>query len=232
MTPEVRRRVIRWIAQAAVGLVGYGLVLFIAAGRLDWAWGWVYLGEMAAFLVAHPLVLVPIHAELLAERQRGMWAPGTKRWDRWITTLSGGLMFVPWIVAGLDLRLGWTAGLPLGVHLAGLAVLVAGDALFVWGMAANAFFAEGVRIQDERGHAVATGGPYRYVRHPGYVGAILRLLSTPLVLGSTWAMLPAVLSAALFVLRTALEDRTLQAELPGYADFCQQTRWRLVPGVW
>jgi protein-S-isoprenylcysteine O-methyltransferase Ste14 len=99
-------------------------------------------------------------------------------------------------------------------------------------MACNAFFSEGVRIQTERGHTVATAGPYRIVRHPGYVGAIVAELGTPCLLGSPWAFIPAVGSAVLYVLRTHLEDRTLLAELPGYDDYAQRTRYRLLPGVW
>jgi protein-S-isoprenylcysteine O-methyltransferase Ste14 len=99
-------------------------------------------------------------------------------------------------------------------------------------MASNAYFAEGVRIQTERGHTVATGGPYRYVRHPGYTGAILAQLVTPCLLGSLWAWIPTLASAALYVVRTYLEDQTLQVELPGYPAYTQQTRYRLIPGVW
>jgi protein-S-isoprenylcysteine O-methyltransferase Ste14 len=99
-------------------------------------------------------------------------------------------------------------------------------------MACNAFFAEGVRIQTERGHTVTSGGPYRYVRHPGYVGSILSQVATPFLLGSPWALIPSLASGALFVLRTYLEDKTLQAELPGYHEYAQKTRYRLLSGVW
>jgi protein-S-isoprenylcysteine O-methyltransferase Ste14 len=110
--------------------------------------------------------------------------------------------------------------------------MVLGYALFLWAMASNAFFAEGVRIQQERGHTVTTGGPYRYARHPGYVGAILSQAATPFLLGSAWAIIPAVASAALYVVRTYLEDQTLRQELPGYEAYAQRTRYRLLPGVW
>jgi protein-S-isoprenylcysteine O-methyltransferase Ste14 len=110
--------------------------------------------------------------------------------------------------------------------------MVLGYALFLWAMASNAFFAEGVRIQQERGHTVAAGGPYRYVRHPGYVGAILSQAATPFLLGSAWALIPSVASAALYVVRTYLEDQALRQELPGYEAYAQRTRYRLLPGVW
>jgi protein-S-isoprenylcysteine O-methyltransferase Ste14 len=122
--------------------------------------------------------------------------------------------------------------MPLALHLAGLMVSIVGYAVFLWAMAANAFFAEGVRIQEERGHTVATDGPYRLVRHPGYVGAILGIAGAPFLLGSWWALAPAALALGGYIIRTALEDRTLQEELPGYREYAQHTRWRLLPGVW
>lgn len=232
MKPEVRKGIIKWVVQAALGLVGYALVLFLAAGTLAWVWAWLLLGVLAVYLVAHPLILAPRDPELLAERQKGFRGEGVKAWDKWINSLNGALMLASWAVAGLDYRFGWTGRLPLAYHLAGVLGLVLGYSLFLWAMNSNAFFSEGVRIQKERGHTVATGGPYRFVRHPGYDGAILSQLATPFLLGSPWAMIPSVTLAALLVLRTSLEDRTLLEELPGYGAYSGNTRHRLVPGVW
>jgi protein-S-isoprenylcysteine O-methyltransferase Ste14 len=142
------------------------------------------------------------------------------------------MMIAPWIVAGLDLRLGWTKSLPLMAHLLGFVLTIAGYALFLWALDSNSFFSEGVRIQSEHGHIVAREGPYRFIRHPGYAGAILTSLATPLLLGSTPALIPAVLFSALYILRTVLEDRTLQADLPGYREYTGETPYRLLPGVW
>jgi protein-S-isoprenylcysteine O-methyltransferase Ste14 len=233
ITPQVRRAIVKWIVQAAFGLVGYGLILFLPAGRLDWIWGWGLLGVLTAFMAAHPLILVPINPELLAERGKGIWDEGVKAWDKWVASLAGGVMPVTsWVIAGLDVRFHWTGPMPLATHVSGLLVNMLGLGLFLWAMASNAFFAEGVRIQTERGHVVATGGPYRYVRHPGYVGAILAQLATPFLLGSPWALIPSVASAALYAARTYLEDRTLMEELPGYKEYAQETHYRLLPGVW
>jgi len=136
------------------------------------------------------------------------------------------------IIAGLDQRYGWTSGIPLAAQIAALVVSALGYSLVVWATASNAFFSQIVRIQSERSHTVATGGPYRFVRHPAYVGTILTELAVPVLLASWWALIPGVLNAVLFVLRTALEDRTLQAELNGYADYACQVRYRLLPGIW
>jgi len=232
MAPDVRSAIHKWMIQAALGAVAYGAIIFLSAGSLRWVWGWALLLILVAMLAAHPLLLIPINPELLAEREKGMLDEGVKWWDKWLTTSSGTMMIVSWVIAGLDVRWGWTANWPLAAHLVGLLFTALGHALFMWAMTANAFFAEGVRIQTERGHTVAAGGPYRFVRHPGYVGAIVSNVATPLLLGSWWALLPAAVLTALFVLRTALEDRTLQAELPGYTEFTRQTRYRLLPGVW
>jgi len=102
----------------------------------------------------------------------------------------------------------------------------------LWAMSANAYLSTMVRIQDDRGHQVVTTGPYRYVRHPMYVGTIFFGLCMPLFLGSWWTFVPCGLIVILFIIRTALEDRTLRDELPGYAEYAERVRYRLLPGVW
>jgi protein-S-isoprenylcysteine O-methyltransferase Ste14 len=233
MSSETRRKVVAWCWQSALGLLGYGAILFVSAGTLRWAWGWALIAVLTAVIASHVIVLVPINPELLAEREQGFRPGGTKNWDRWLTPVAVSLgTVVMWVIAGLEVRFGWTAGMALPAHMTGLLFTVLGYALFLWAMAANAFFAEGVRIQTERGHTVATGGPYRFVRHPGYVGAIVSIAAGPFLLGSWWALIPAALAVVGYVIRTAVEDRTLLVELGGYCEYAQRTRHRLVPGVW
>ncbi len=187
---------------------------------------------LAAFLTAHPLLLIPINPQLLAERARGTQTADTKRWDRILTMIGGGILpFGSQLLGALDHRFGWTAPMHVNFHILGAAVTSMGFALFLWAMVSNTFFAEGVRIQTERGHRVCESGPYRYVRHPGYVGSILSILGLPLILGSLWALIPAVAGGTAFFVRTALEDRTLQLELKGYAAYAARVRYRLVPGL-
>jgi protein-S-isoprenylcysteine O-methyltransferase Ste14 len=173
------------------------------------------------------LVLPP---ELIAER--GQIKEDTKSWDK----VLGILLITPTlgtlIVAGLDKRCGWSPPLAVVVHLVALIFYALAQGLFTWAMASNKFFSGTVRIQKERGHTVASGGPYRYVRHPGYVGYIASWIATSLALGSLWALIPAGLVMGLMVVRTALEDKTLQAELDGYRDYAARVRYRLLPGVW
>jgi protein-S-isoprenylcysteine O-methyltransferase Ste14 len=233
LPPETRRAIIKWVIQSILGVIGYAVIIFLSAGTVDWVWGWVLIGLLFVFLIAHPLLLVPINPDLLVERGKGLRDEGVKPWDRWVASLAAGVMpMISWIVAGLDVRFGWTGSVSLIYHLLGVLGAIAGFGLFLWAMVSNAFFSEGVRIQKERGHTVATEGPYRFVRHPGYSGAILSQLSTPFLLGSIWAMIPSVASAGLYVLRTRLEDNTLIKELPGYLEYTRVTRFRLLPGIW
>ncbi|MBN1178603.1 MAG: isoprenylcysteine carboxylmethyltransferase family protein [Anaerolineae bacterium] len=223
--------VMTWAAKGLFAKVVVALILFLSAGRIDWTMGWVYVGIFAAFDLATALAVIPRHPDLLVERSNIQ--AGTKRWDAIIVRLSAAyLPMASWLVAGLDERFGWTPDLPLALQLAAVAVTVLGYALVVWAMAANAYFSTTVRIQDERGHTVVTAGPYRFVRHPGYVASITFTTSAPVMLGSLWALIPALLSAAFYIVRTALEDKTLHEELDGYVEYAQQTRYRLLPGIW
>jgi protein-S-isoprenylcysteine O-methyltransferase Ste14 len=227
---DTARGVARWLSRQVFFLLLLGVILFVPAGRLDWWHGWLLAGLHVLVVAAQALILIPTHPEVIAERSG--YQKGSKGWDVLIAGLAAAaLPMLAWAVAGLDARWGWSAVDP-ALTAAGAAAWLVGYALVIWAMASNPFFSVTVRIQDERGHKVMSGGPYRLVRHPGYVGAIVFQLATPLLLGSWWAMVPSALSAALYVVRTVLEDRTLRAELPGYEAYTQQTRYRLLPGVW
>jgi len=183
-----------------------------------------------ACYTAMDILLLRFNPDLMAERLSP--PKGAKTWDRAILSILRLTQLVRYILAGLDKRYGWTGGFPLAAQIAALIVCVLSYALLTWAMASNAFFSQIVRIQSERGHAVATGGPYRYVRHPAYVGMILFEFAISALLASWWALVAGGLCAILLLLRTALEDRTLQAELTGYTDYSRQVRYRLIPGVW
>jgi len=223
--------VVRYVIREALGLAGMGVALFWSAGRIDWWPGWAALVVMFAWMAGTAIVILRLNPALLAERLGPR--RGAKSWDTAIMSSLGLVQLVRYIVAGLDQRHGWTGGLPAAAQIAALAVCALGyDLLFVWATASNAFFSQIVRIQPERGQTVVTGGPYRTVRHPAYIGAILYELAVPVLLASWWAMIPSGLAAILLILRTALEDRTLQAELAGYGDYAQRVRYRLVSGLW
>jgi len=221
---------VRYLVREAIGLLMLAAMLFLPAGRLDWVMGWVLVGIMFLWANTTALVLILRNPELIAERIGPK--KGAKPWDTVLLSIIGLVTIARCIVAGLDQRFGWTTGISLPLQIAMLAVAVLGYALVVWATAANPFFSQAVRIQKERGHTVATGGPYRYVRHPGYVGAIIQSLGAPPMFGSLWTLIPGGLAALLMVIRTALEDRTLHEELDGYREYAQRVRYRLLPGVW
>jgi protein-S-isoprenylcysteine O-methyltransferase Ste14 len=208
----------------------FAATLFVPAGRLDWSAAWVYLGIVNGFMIANIVYLQRENPELV--RQRTRLGRGTKRWDVVWSIFFTPLFLAVYVVAGLDAgRYGWSS-MPAWLWGVGLALFLPGMALFSRAMGENPFFEKTVRIQSERGHRVVDTGPYRLMRHPGYLGFFAWILSTPLLLGSCWAFVPALLSIAGVVVRTALEDRTLRTELPGYADYARRVRYRLVPGLW
>jgi len=220
----------RYALRETLSIVGMAVALFWSAGRINWWPAWASVAVSLAWLMATAIVILRLNPDLLAERLRPR--KGAKPWDRAIVSILGLTTLVRYIIAGLDQRYGWTGGFPLAAQIAALIVCALGYALFVWATASNAFFSQIVRIQPERGHTVATGGPYRYVRHPAYFGVLLYELAVPILLASWGALIVSVLDVILLILRTALEDRTLQAELSGYADYARRVRQRLVPGIW
>jgi len=222
--------VARYAIRETMGIVVMGVALFWSAGRTDWWPAWASLAVMLAWIIATAVIIFRSNPELLAERLGPR--KGAKPWDTAIMSMLGLTQLTRYIIAGLDQRNGWTGGFPLAAQISALTVCVLGYALVVWATASNAFFSQIVRIQSERGHAVATGGPYQYVRHPAYVGAILFELAVPVVLASWWALIASSLSVALILLRTALEDRTLRRELNGHDDYARHVRHRLLPGIW
>jgi protein-S-isoprenylcysteine O-methyltransferase Ste14 len=214
----------------AIFFVLIAAILFVASGRLNWIWAWVYLGICLASLLINASIMLRTSPETIAERGRPQ---ETKDWDRVVGSLWGLAIYIALpLVAGLDTRFGWSRELSVAWNIAGAVALAVGLGMSAWAMITNAFFSTAVRIQSERGHTVCRSGPYRFVRHPGYLGFIFQSLSVPLLLGSLWALVPGVIAAVLMIIRTSLEDRTLQAELPGYQDYVQQVRCRLVPGIW
>jgi len=204
--------------------------LFIASGRLDWVMAWVYIGVYLAGMGVNALVLIPTNPELVVERAQFRGKRDLDRALAGVMALYGPAGIC--IAAGLDVRFGWSPQIPFALLTVALAIAALGSLLTTWAMASNRFFYGVLRIAKDRGHTVAASGPYRYVRHPGYVGVIAFDLAMPLALGSLWALIPAGLVMCLMVIRTALEDRTLLEELDGYREYAQGVRYRLLPGIW
>jgi protein-S-isoprenylcysteine O-methyltransferase Ste14 len=200
--------------------------------RWNWWEAWVYavLG-ISGFAISRVLA-ARRHPDLLAERARFLQHENAKSWDRRLAPLVGlGGALIP-LVAGLEALLDGSPAFSLPARISSLVILVAGYVLGSYALIENRFFSGMVRIQTERGHRVVSSGPYRWMRHPGYAGALLAYLATPFLLDSRWAFLPAVLFTIVLAIRTALEDEALQNELDGYRAYARQVRYRLLPGVW
>ncbi|NQS90796.1 MAG: isoprenylcysteine carboxylmethyltransferase family protein [Chloroflexi bacterium] len=228
---SLKKGIISWAIKGVLYKAYVAGILMFAAGRWDWLVGWLYVGIFLAFDLATALVVIPISPDLLIERSRSN--QDAKSWDKIIMPLAAGILpLIGWILAGFNERWDWTPEVGIGLSMAGLIGTVLGHGIVVWAMGANAFFSPLVRIQEERGHVVSTTGPYKFLRHPGYVGAILFSSAIPFLLGSWWALIPGILSVVLYVLRTWLEDQTLQEELEGYKEYASQVKFRLIPGVW
>ena len=199
----------RYAVRETLGLVIMGIALFWPAGRLDWWPAWAVMAVMAAWTIATATVILRWNPALLAERLGPR--QGAKRWDVAIMSLLGLTQLARYIVAGLDQRYGWTGGLPLGAQIAAAVVCVLGYALVVWATATNSFFSQIVRLQPERGQTVVATGPYHYLRHPAYLGALLYELAVPILLASWWSGLASGLGVILLFVRTTLDDPTLVA---------------------
>lgn len=228
--PVVNARGRRRIALTLGFAVVQGVVLFGFAGRFDLPRGWLYLGLWLACILITGLFILARNPQLV--NKRGRPSSDARAWDQVWIKLCSIAPFALVAVAGLDRgRFGWSHLDPAWA-IVGTLLFCAGAALVAGAMLSNPFFETMVRIQTEQDHRVASSGPYRVIRHPGYLGWILQYLSAPLILGSAWTFVPAGMMIVLYLVRAGLEDRLLQAELPGYADYAGEVRFRVFPGVW
>ncbi len=232
MTTQTKLMTPKIIVRLAIVLLVVPLAPMIISGAWNWWEAWAYaIINILGFVISRALA-ARRNPDIIAERARSMEMQDAKPWDKILSpALAFGALIIL-IVAGADKGFGWSAPFSLNAKIVALLVIVLGYVIGSWALIENRFFSGVVRIQTDRGHHVVTTGPYRLVRHPGYAGALWTYLAMPILLDSLWAFIPAVLLVAVLILRTSLEDRTLQAELPGYADYAQQTRHRLFPGIW
>jgi protein-S-isoprenylcysteine O-methyltransferase Ste14 len=202
-------------------------ILFGFAGQWDYWHGWVFF-LLHIYVTLFSWLIIP--SELLQERTKP--GPGTKEWDYIFFILFSLLYITPFIAALDGGRHHWTGNFPLWVNALAFIVIFLGYSLTILSLWKNRFFSSTVRIQKDRGHYVVDKGPYALIRHPGYAGVILSCLGIPFALNSLWALVPAGLLAVVFIIRTYLEDITLQRELRGYANYAGRVRYRLIPKVW
>lgn len=212
--------------------VAFVALIFVAAGTLWWPKFWIF---SALYIIAMSSLMIWLKRKdpgLLKERMSAAKKKDVKGWDKTLIKVYTVLLAMTYLVIPLDaVRFHWSH-IPDVFQWLALAGLVASWAIVFWAFRANAFLSGFVRIQTDRGHTVCTTGPYQFIRHPVYLANIISFLCTPLFLGSLYSLIPAALMSAVFVLRTFMEDNTLQKELPGYADYAARTRWKLIPSVW
>jgi protein-S-isoprenylcysteine O-methyltransferase Ste14 len=209
------------------------LLLFICGGDLDWWQAWLYSLLIFAAGIGGRLWAEQRHPGLLAERQNIENFQKAKAWDKVLAPLMAiSIGFPMVIVAGLDHRYNWSPDFPLWVIVIGFISISLGYSFAVWALAENRFFYSVVHVKTDQGHVVCDSGPYRFVRHPGYAGNIPALFGIALALGSVLTLIPAIVALIITIIRTELEDRTLQEELPGYRDYAQRVPYRLIPGIY
>jgi protein-S-isoprenylcysteine O-methyltransferase Ste14 len=209
------------------------VVMFVSAGTLRWWEAWVYIAQGLVVILHGRIYIIRNRPEMAVERAEAGKRENVQDWDRALmpfTALIGPLL--SWVVAGLDFRFGWPPDLPLAVRSIALVFLFLGGMLGNWAMIANQFFSSQVRLQTDRDHQVVNNGPYRFVRHPGYAGGVLSWVAAFFFFPSYWLAAVSLLVISATVVRTALEDRFLQKNLPGYREYAQSVRFRLLPGVW
>jgi len=222
----------RAIVQMVIVVFIAPFIPLIISGQWDWWQAWAYATASILAFVISRLIVARKHPDLLKERARFMQAKDTKPWDKVLAPLLGVGSILTTVAAGLDRYYHPMPASTLTLNLVALGIILLGYGFSSWALIENRFFSGTVRIQTERGQHVISSGPYQIVRHPGYAGGLLGYLFIPLLLNSSWAWIPTILLVVVMVTRTALEDKTLQAELPGYREFAQKTRYRLLPGIW
>jgi len=209
------------------------ITLLVCGWDLTWWQAWVFFVLIVTAGIGGRIWAERRHPGILAERSKLLKAQDVKSWDKVIGPLMAlSLTFPLVIVAGLDHHFAWSPLFAIWVNVLGFVLITSGYAFATWALIENRFFSSFVRIQKDRGHTVCDSGPYRIVRHPGYAGNVLALPGIVLALGSVWTLIPVVIAIMIAVIRTELEDRTLQEELKGYKEYVQQLRYRLIPGIY
>ena len=222
----------RLVTQTAIWLAITGAILFLSAGTLNWPEAWIFLGIWLAGGLTSGLSLARTNPEIVKERMRSPLQQDQKPWDRpLILAIFGGWALLH-VVAGLDAKRFEWSDMPIALEVLGAIAIFFAIYVFHIVMRENAYASAVVKSDAGRGHKVISTGPYAWVRHPMYAGAIFYFLGTALLLGSWYAFVFGLVLIAVIAFRAVREERMLAAELPGYADYARRVKYRLVPGVW
>jgi protein-S-isoprenylcysteine O-methyltransferase Ste14 len=222
----------RTVVQLLLFIIIVPFLPLLISQQWDWWEAWVYaIIAILGFAISR-LLAAQRHPDLLAERARFLQHEDAKPWDKYLSPLVGlGGGLIP-LVAGLDALFEGSTPFSQSVKILALVIILVGYTLASYALIVNRFFSGMVRIQSDRDHKVVSSGPYRWMRHPGYAGALLTYLATPFFLDSRWSFLPVIFITIILVIRTSLEDKVLQDELTGYRDYAKRVRYRLLPGIW
>lgn len=232
MTETKRTFTLRSILLMVIVVFVIPFLPMIISGVWDWLEAWTYaIISIFGFILSRALA-ARRHPDILAERSRSIELTDAKPWDKILAPMLAFGSIAILVVAGFDKLFGWTSAFSPPIKIVSLILILLGFIFGSWALIENRFFSGVVRIQTDRGHHVITTGPYRFIRHPGYGGALWTYLAMPFLLDSLWALIPAVLLVFVLVVRTSLEDKTLQTELPGYKEYARITKYRLFPGIW
>ena len=229
---EFRVAGIKQLLLAYVMLVIQMIIFFISAGHINGPRPWIFFGASFVYCSASTVVQYKLNPELLVQRLKRK-RKGSKLWDEILMRVSNiiVLIAVP-AVAGWDIGRFQSPGLDVPFAAVGFVLFIVSTILLNWAMIVNPHFEPTVRIQKDRDHKVITSGPYKRVRHPGYLAGILFTLSIPLIIGSVFTLIPSGIYSLLMIIRTSLEDKTLHKELDGYSEYAKRVRYRLFPEVW
>lgn len=219
-----------YIIKHLFGSLLFFAIIFISAGRIDYAQGLAYVA-IGLFMVVLNYTVLRIEPELQKERSKP--EEDTKKWDKAILGISFLVTILMYIIAGLDSgRYRWSPDFHWSFYLLGAILTTLGQLLFLIAQKQNRFFSSTVRIQINRDQSVCDTGLYKIVRHPAYLGSIIQSIGFPFIFGSVWSTIPICAMIILLIIRTNLEDRTLKNELKGYLDYSEKTRCKIIPYVW
>jgi len=217
----------------AAYIIMVGALLLLSSGRWGWPHAWAFIALSLAVVGVNSYMMIVYNPDLIMERMESLGKENVKPWDRILVPLLAGVGPITiLLVSGIQARYVWPPAISFWPTVLGFILYSAASVLVMWAMRTNRFFSAVMRIQKERGHKVVNTGPYAYIRHPGYASSLMLLPGMALALGSTWALIPAFLTVALYFVRTALEDNALINELEGYKEYTTRVRYRLIPWIW
>jgi protein-S-isoprenylcysteine O-methyltransferase Ste14 len=228
---EEKGLLVRLIVRFIFGLIFIGAVLFGTAGTFNWPEAWIYIVIQFGWSIAISVFLWNHDIELLKDRMK-FTKKSAKGWDKVMTFVSMPFYILYLVIPGFDaVRYQWSH-IPVWAKVACFIMIIPSFMWISWIMKENTFLSRFVEIQEERGHKVITTGPYRFVRHPMYISAMILMIAWPIALGSLYALIPMAFIVVFIIVRTFLEDKTLHKELEGYVEYAQKTKYRLIPGIW